>query len=109
MRFDNDKDSKIRITEDGNGLFHVERNYFVLSDRQSLLPWKPLRYEERWAPVECAPMKDWGQASVFAKEYVKSEQRKVVAENTFGNILGGAAPGFGGDLSKLDDKEGGAE
>ena len=109
MRFDNDKDSKIRITEDGNGKFHVERNYFVLSDRQSMWPWKPLRYEERWMPVDCAPMEDWGQASTFAKEYIRSAQRKVVAENTFGNILDGVASGFGGDLSKLDDREGSAK
>lgn len=109
MRFDNDKDSKIRITEDGNGLFHVERNYFVPSDRQSILPWKPLRYDERWTPVDCAPMKDWAQASIFAKEYIKRTIRKVVAENTFGNILAGVADGFGGDMSKLDDKEGGAK
>lgn len=109
MRFDNDKDGKIRITEDGNGLFHVERNYFILSDRQSVLPWKPLRYEERWMPVECAPMKDWGQASMFAKEYIRSSQRKVVAENTFANILAGVADGFGGDPSKLFDKKGGAK
>ncbi len=98
MRFDNDKDSKIRITEDGNGLFHVERNCYLISSKQSIWPWKPVRYEEHWSTLPIAkkgPFDSFGEAVRIAKEYIGAIRSKIVLEATFSSILDGTA--FGGE------------
>lgn len=108
MKYPDSMNSRIRITEDGNHLFHVERNYYTLSAKQSIWPWKPLRYDEKWQIIPCGYADSYGKAVRAAKDYIRGMKSKVILEAKFSDILDGTA--FGDDASADDyDREGGAE